>query len=30
MFEISEAELELSRQLLDGEVDSNTAMRQLT
>ncbi len=27
MFEISEAELELSPQLLDGEVDANTAMR---
>ncbi len=30
MFEISDAELELSRRLLDGEVDVNTAMSQLT
>ncbi len=30
MFEISEAELDLSRQLLNGEVDANTAMRRLT
>jgi hypothetical protein len=29
MFEISDAELDLSRQLLNGEVDVNTAMRQL-
>jgi hypothetical protein len=30
MFEISDAELDLSRQLLNGEVDANTAMRRLT
>ncbi len=30
MFEISDAELELSRRLLDGEVDVNTAMSQIT
>ncbi len=30
MFEISDAELDLSRQLLNGEVDVNTAMRRLT
>jgi hypothetical protein len=29
MFEVSDAELELSRQLLDGEVDVGTAMSQL-
>jgi hypothetical protein len=30
MFEVSDAELDLSRQLLNGEVDVNTAMRRLT
>jgi hypothetical protein len=30
MFEVSDAELDLSRQLLNGEVDANTAMRRLT